>query len=212
MERQIVELEQRLIAVSALKEPTEVARVSLPADHKERLDALVTRASKALQKLRPIVREAIRWDVLGDEMPWPDGFDDQGAQPDAQKAYDAGELLDGSRDGTLVPDYEFSKASAAHEAIEELMTFLRKEAEPAVRRLPGRARHAPRPGQASGLGDAANSLRAGPSSLSRLRLASASYRRPPDIRISLMSERVILPSEQDIVTASSDGLGTKVRG
>ncbi|WP_147252410.1 toll/interleukin-1 receptor domain-containing protein [Blastococcus sp. TF02A-30] len=130
MERQIAELEQQLSAVSSLKDPVDVARAILPTDHRNRFDALVAQAYKALQRLRPIVREAVRWDVLGSEMPWPDAFEDQGTHRDAKKAYDDGELLGGSADDTLVPDYGFAKVSAARDALQELMTFLRKAAEP----------------------------------------------------------------------------------
>lgn len=130
MERQIAELEQQLKAVSALKDPADVARATLPTGHRERFDVLATRATKALQALRRVVREAVRCEVLGTEMPWPDGFEDQETRRDAQKAYEDGELLDGSGEDTLVPDYGFAKVSDAREALEELMTFLRKDAEP----------------------------------------------------------------------------------
>lgn len=130
MEKRIADLEQQLVAVSALKEPVQVAKVTLPADHEERFDALVARASKALRKVQPIVREAIRCDFLGNAMGWPDAFEDQWEQREAQRAYDDGELLDGSAEGTLLPDYEFTNAHEAERALEDLRQFLDHDAEP----------------------------------------------------------------------------------
>lgn len=130
MEEQLKELQEQLDAVSKLKDPVQVARVKLPKENRQRFDALVDQAGEALDKLRPVVREAIRSDVLGSVMYWPDGFEDQDARREAQRAYDSGELIDGYADETLVPDYDFASASSARDALRDLLHFLTEEAEP----------------------------------------------------------------------------------
>jgi hypothetical protein len=131
MEGQIADLEEQLEAVSALKDPVAVARVTLPTDHQARFDALVARADVALRRLRPVVvGEAVRLDVLGTEMKWPDGYEDDSTRRDVQKAFDDGLLLEWISEDTVVPDYDFKNAEEARGALQDLVTFLDKHAEP----------------------------------------------------------------------------------
>ncbi len=130
MEQQIVELERQLLAVSDLKDRSAVAQATLPKGNQERFEALVAASRKALSKVSAIVKEAIRCDVSGRQMRWPNGFDDPQAHSEVERALDDGELLEGSYDDTLVPDYEIRAASEARDAILKLIAFIETEAEP----------------------------------------------------------------------------------
>ncbi len=57
-------------------------------------------------------------------MEWPDGFEDQHGLNEVRALVDDGELVESYGGERLIPDYEFTDAQEARDAVSELLEFV----------------------------------------------------------------------------------------
>jgi hypothetical protein len=112
--------ETKIRALVAAKSAEEITEIMLPEGERERFDVLVKKISQALSKLPSVMRDAMWFEFVNREMPWPNSFD---GKADADDAYNEGWLRDGPDDG-LVPNDDFDEVRAASEALAQLNSFL----------------------------------------------------------------------------------------
>jgi hypothetical protein len=116
-EARIREQAVQISRLAALKPAKEVTEILLPADDRERFDALVKQASSALSKLPNVVRDAIWYDLNYREMPWPES-----RSSDFDEAFDAGWLLERSEVGVR-PNQDFDEVRNATDTVHRLSEF-----------------------------------------------------------------------------------------
>lgn len=87
-----------------ISDSAEVAEILLPEDDIERFEALREKAVTALKEIAPIVREAIRCRLSGEDMRWPDPMEDPGPASAADEALSDGFLID-SGSGPIPNDH-----------------------------------------------------------------------------------------------------------
>lgn len=123
-ESEIERLAEQNRQIADLKDKEAVDVIRLPKDEWAKLEILAERAKDALDKLDAWVAEALRMDVIGAGMEWPDGFEDQYGLNEVRALFDDGELVESSGGERLVPDYEFADAQDARVAVDELLEFV----------------------------------------------------------------------------------------
>ncbi len=117
-ENEVTALTETVERLKASKDAAEVAEILLPADDIERFEALRKKAVAALGQVAPIVQEAIRCRLSGDEMRWPDPMVDPGPASAAEDAVSEGFLIEYG-DG-LVPNDAHGPVRRANEAVDAL--------------------------------------------------------------------------------------------
>jgi hypothetical protein len=125
-EREVTALKETVERLKATKDAVEVAEVLLPADDIERFEALRKTAVSLLRAVAPVVQEAIRCRLAGDEMPWPDPMEDPGPASAAEEAVSEGFLND-SGNG-LVPNDDHGPVRRAIQAVDTLADALGSDA------------------------------------------------------------------------------------
>lgn len=117
-EAEVTTLKQTIEQLKVLKDATEVEEVLLPEDDIERFEALRKKALTALKEIAPIVREAIRCRLSGEDMRWPEPMEDPGPASAADEALSDGFLID-SGSGP-VPNDEHGRVRRASQAVDAL--------------------------------------------------------------------------------------------
>jgi hypothetical protein len=125
-ETEVERLEEENQQISALKDKAEVDVIRLPTDQWQRLEALAQQARDALRKLDMWVAEALRADLFGNGMEWPNGYEDQFGLSEVRTLVDDGELVESYGGERLVPDYDFSDVQEARDAVGDLIKFIEK--------------------------------------------------------------------------------------
>lgn len=123
-EGKVGELENKVDLLVAAKSAKEAVEIALPDDERERFDVLERHAREALTEVPVIVRDAIRFNLRNEEMPWPGSFDDRS---EVEEAYQAGLLEDGSSDETVVPNLEYEEVRIAVSAVEAFSEYLNEQ-------------------------------------------------------------------------------------
>lgn len=93
-ENQVAELKETIDRLKVAKDAAEVAEILLPADDIERFNTLRHQAVDSLREVPRVVREAIRCQLGGDEMRWPNPVEEPGLASDTDEAVSDGFLVD----------------------------------------------------------------------------------------------------------------------
>jgi hypothetical protein len=116
-------LQEQFEQLKAAKTAEEVREALLPENDVERLEALADAANTALQRLPPIVRDAIWFDLAEQGMPWPDAYEDPTAYRNAQDQQREGLLIENNSDH-LSANEDFPNVKSAATAVAGLQEFL----------------------------------------------------------------------------------------
>lgn len=120
----IVELSAQIAEYRAAHTDSDRSRALAPKNKVAEFDALRSKATEALDRLRsPFTRDVIRETLDGGEVAYPDLYASD--SDDAAEAKKKGWLK--IIDGVAVLDYEFPEVSAAADAVSDLDDFLKKE-------------------------------------------------------------------------------------
>lgn len=104
-----------------MKDAAEIAEILLPEDDIERFKALRDKAVDELKEVAPAVREAIRYQLSGEEMRWQDASE-AGLESSAETAVSEGYLTDTG--GGLVPNDAHGRVRRATQAVDALNNAL----------------------------------------------------------------------------------------
>jgi hypothetical protein len=121
-ESEIDALQDVVERLRAAKDADEVAEILLPSDDIDRFKALQSRAASALKGVSRAVRETIRCGLSGDEMRWPNKFDDPDLFREVEDALASGHLVDGG--DTLDIDTRYGVVRRAEESTRALAAEL----------------------------------------------------------------------------------------
>ena len=121
-ESEVTRLLDAVQRLKAAKDAAEVAEILLPEDDIERFKELRESAVAALRKVEPVVQEAIRCQLAGDEMHWPNPNEDPGLASAADEAVSEGFLI-GAANG-LVPNDDHGSVRRASQAVDALANAL----------------------------------------------------------------------------------------
>jgi hypothetical protein len=112
-------LQGRIERFAAATSAEERAEALLPEDERERFEALMKDAAKAVEKLDGIVGEALFFKFAEGSMPWPHAFDDHYRNEAAKNAVRNGDLVEDASE-QLVPDDEVTDVARAIDAVTRL--------------------------------------------------------------------------------------------
>jgi hypothetical protein len=121
-ESEVTQLKETVQRLKAAKDAAEVAEILLPRDDIERFSILRESAVAELRKVAPVVQEAIRCQLAGDEMPWPNPMEDPGFASAADEAVSEGLLIDNGNG--LVPNNDHGPVRRASQAVDALADAL----------------------------------------------------------------------------------------
>jgi hypothetical protein len=118
-EDEVTRLKETIEQLKAAKDAAEVAEILLPKDDIERFNRLRQRASDALSDVASVVREAIRCDMAGEPMRWPNPVEEPSLSRAADEAVSEGFLIERG-DGGLIPNAEHGPVRRARQAVDAL--------------------------------------------------------------------------------------------
>jgi len=121
-ESEVTRLLDKVQRLKDAKDAAEVAKILLPEDDIERFRTLRESAIASLREVTPVVQEAIRCQLAGDEMPWPNPMEDPGFASAADQAVSEGFLIDSG--SGLIPNNDHGPVRRASQAVEMLADTL----------------------------------------------------------------------------------------
>jgi hypothetical protein len=121
---EIEKLRAQIEKLKTAKDAAAVRQILKPENEVEEFAALEKAAREALSELPDSAKEAVYWDMQGQDMPWPPAYEDQWANDQAEKARVDGWLRYGWHEDSLRPNSEFAKVKRAVSAVGELQKFL----------------------------------------------------------------------------------------
>jgi hypothetical protein len=106
------------------KDAVTVRKILKPKTEVAEFEALRDTAAKLLGNIPSSARDAVYWDMRGEDMPLPNAYEDKWAFDEAERARIEGWLVLSSDDEQLRPNIEMGKVRRAVEAVLELQKFM----------------------------------------------------------------------------------------